>query len=106
MIEYFEDDANEFRYRIKGGNGEPLVTSEGYTTMESAERGVRDLRRQLVPESTLDDLTELAAVLREGEFYSNYDEGWAMIGKLERHLAVLRGDVPPSTEELPGLAGS
>lgn len=47
MTEIFEDEKGEWRFRVKGKNGEPIVTSEGYTTPGDAERGLATLRRVL-----------------------------------------------------------
>lgn len=47
MIEIFKDAAGEWRYRIKGANGEPMATSEGYTRKADARRGLLDLRALL-----------------------------------------------------------
>lgn len=43
MFTLFQDENDEWRYRIKGKNGEILVTSEGYTTQRDASRGLGDL---------------------------------------------------------------
>lgn len=56
MIEVFEDAAKEFRYRVKGRNGEPMVTSEGYSTRSNAHRGYQDLVQLLGSEPTIIDL--------------------------------------------------
>lgn len=48
MFEIFRDEAGEWRYRVKGRNGEPMATSEGYTRPEDAERGLADLRRLML----------------------------------------------------------
>jgi uncharacterized protein YegP (UPF0339 family) len=45
MVDLFEDEGGEWRYRIKGENGEPMVTSEGYPTKTGARRGYIDLRK-------------------------------------------------------------
>jgi uncharacterized protein len=45
MVEFFEDEQGEHRFRIKGGNGEVLATSEGYTRKQDAVRGFWDLAR-------------------------------------------------------------
>lgn len=34
----FQDRAGEWRWTLISGNGEPIATSEGYTTRYSAER--------------------------------------------------------------------
>lgn len=47
MIEIFKDEAGEWRYRLKGENGEPMFTSEGYTRKADARRGLNDARALL-----------------------------------------------------------
>lgn len=42
-VQYFKDEAGEFRFRIRGGNGRTMATSEGYTSQQHAERGWDDL---------------------------------------------------------------
>lgn len=39
----------EWRFRIRAVNGEIVAQSEGYTTKAAAEKGVRALRRALLP---------------------------------------------------------
>jgi uncharacterized protein YegP (UPF0339 family) len=45
MVEFFTDEQGEYRFRIKGRNGEVLATSEGYTREDDARRGFWDLAR-------------------------------------------------------------
>lgn len=54
MTEIFRDAAGEWRYRVKGRNGEIMATSEGYTRPEDAERGLADLRRVMLNTVNLD----------------------------------------------------
>jgi len=42
-VEVFEDEKGDFRFRVKGGNGEIIVTSEGYTRKHDATRGFATL---------------------------------------------------------------
>ena len=44
MIEIYRDEAGQWRFRIKGLNGEIVAASEGYATKANARRGVEDLR--------------------------------------------------------------
>lgn len=44
MLEIFRDEAGEWRYRLKGKNGEPMFTSEGYGRRADARRGLNDAR--------------------------------------------------------------
>lgn len=39
----------EWRFRVKAFNGEIVAQSEGYTSKAAAEKGVRALRRALLP---------------------------------------------------------
>lgn len=45
MIEYFTDKGGHWRYRVKGENGEKLVTSEAYASKFNAKRGADALCR-------------------------------------------------------------
>lgn len=57
MIEIYQDRAGGHRFRVKGGNGEIVASSESYTRRSSALRGVRTLRDILnVPEMEITDL--------------------------------------------------
>ena len=47
MIEIFKDGAGEWRFRVKGANGEIVASSEGYTRKADALRGIDTLRRLL-----------------------------------------------------------
>lgn len=44
MIEVFQDAKGEWRFRVKGRNGEIVATSEGYTRKDDAKRGYFTLR--------------------------------------------------------------
>lgn len=47
MTEIYQDENGEWRFRVKGKNGEIVATGEGYTTPTDAERGLATLRRIL-----------------------------------------------------------
>jgi uncharacterized protein YegP (UPF0339 family) len=38
--EVFEDDAGQYRWRLRAANGEIVAQSEAYTRREDAERGL------------------------------------------------------------------
>jgi hypothetical protein len=42
-VEYYKDSAGGFRFRVKGGNGEIVATSESYTRKRDAKRGYKAL---------------------------------------------------------------
>ncbi|MDX1779924.1 MAG: YegP family protein [Thalassovita sp.] len=43
-FELYEDSAGEFRFRLKAGNGENILASEGYKQKASAENGIESVR--------------------------------------------------------------
>ena len=43
-FEVFMDKSGEFRFRLKAGNGETVLTSEGYTVKASAMKGVESVK--------------------------------------------------------------
>lgn len=47
MTELFQDDDGQWRYRVKGLNGEKMATSEPYATKANAARGLEDLKAVL-----------------------------------------------------------
>jgi uncharacterized protein YegP (UPF0339 family) len=55
MLEFFVDEAGETRYRIKGRNGEPMVTSEGYRDATDAKRGFNDFAKLMDDYMALDE---------------------------------------------------
>lgn len=50
-FEIFMDKANEYRFRLKAGNGEIILASEGYKDRASCDNGVESVRTNApVPE--------------------------------------------------------
>ena len=43
-FELYEDRAGEYRFRLKAGNGEIILTGEGYKQKASAENGITSVR--------------------------------------------------------------
>lgn len=44
-FELYTDKAEEFRFRLKAGNGEIILSSEGYKSKSGCENGVASVRR-------------------------------------------------------------
>lgn len=44
-FELYQDKAGEFRFRLKAGNGETILASEGYKQRASAENGISSVRK-------------------------------------------------------------
>jgi uncharacterized protein YegP (UPF0339 family) len=60
-FEINKDKAGEFRFKLVAVNGETIAVSEGYTTKESAMKGI-DSVRQNATEAVIDDTTVLTPV--------------------------------------------
>ncbi|WP_417607879.1 YegP family protein [Primorskyibacter flagellatus] len=43
-FELYEDRAGEYRFRLKAGNGEIILTGEGYKQMANAKNGIASVR--------------------------------------------------------------
>lgn len=43
-FELYKDTANEYRFRLKAGNGETILVSEGYTSKSGAGNGIGSVR--------------------------------------------------------------
>lgn len=44
-FELYTDNAGEFRFRLKAGNGENILASEGYKQKASAENGIASVKK-------------------------------------------------------------
>ena len=44
-FELYTDKAGEFRFRLKAGNGQIILASEGYKKRASAENGIESVRK-------------------------------------------------------------
>lgn len=44
-FELYRDKAGEFRFRLKAGNGQVILASEGYKQRASAENGIESVRK-------------------------------------------------------------
>lgn len=55
-FELYKDRAGEYRFRLKAGNGETIVVSEGYTTRSGALNGIDSVKTN-APGAPVVDLT-------------------------------------------------
>ena len=59
-FELYKDKAGEFRFRLKAGNGETILSSEGYTTKASCENGIESVRKNAQDEARFEKLENKA----------------------------------------------
>jgi uncharacterized protein YegP (UPF0339 family) len=60
----------EFQFNLKAGNGETILTSEGYTTKASCENGIESVRKNSQDDSRFESKTAA-----NGKFYFNLKAG-------------------------------
>ena len=53
-FELFKDKAGEFRFRLKAGNGQIILASEGYKQKASARNGIESVRKNSADDSRFD----------------------------------------------------
>jgi len=56
-FEMYKDKAVRFRWRLRAANGEPIASSEAYTSMEGCKKGISSVRRS-APKAVVQDLTK------------------------------------------------
>lgn len=44
-FEIYTDKAGEYRFRLKAGNGQIILASEGYTSKDGCENGIESVRK-------------------------------------------------------------
>lgn len=53
-FELYTDKAGEFRFRLKAGNGEIILASEGYTAKASAMNGIESVKTNAVDDANFE----------------------------------------------------
>jgi uncharacterized protein YegP (UPF0339 family) len=62
-FECYKDKAGEFRFRLKAGNGETILASEGYTSKSSCTNGIESVKKNCLDESCFEKKTTVLRVL-------------------------------------------
>jgi uncharacterized protein YegP (UPF0339 family) len=53
-FECYKDKAGEFRFRLKAGNGETILVSEGYTSKGGCENGIESVKKNCLDDNCFD----------------------------------------------------
>lgn len=56
-FEIFTDKGDEYRFRLKSGNGQVVLSSEGYTSKAGAQNGIESVRKNCTDDSCFDRST-------------------------------------------------
>ena len=54
--EIFKDKGGQFRFNLKAGNGEVIVSSEGYASKASAKNGIESVKKNAA-DAVVEDTT-------------------------------------------------
>jgi uncharacterized protein YegP (UPF0339 family) len=63
-FELYKDKAGEFRFRLKAGNGEKILASEGYKSKGSAENGIESVKKNAALDDRYDRTTTASGKFR------------------------------------------
>ena len=69
-FEIFKDKRGEFRFRLKAGNGEPILASEGYKAKVSCHNGIESVKK-----NSLEDRRFERNETKSGKFSFNLKAG-------------------------------
>lgn len=56
-FEIFKDKGDEFRFRLKAGNGQVVLSSEGYTSKAGAQNGIESVQKNCADKSNFESTT-------------------------------------------------
>ena len=56
-FEVFKDKAGEHRFRLKAGNGETILASEGYSSKAACENGIASVQKNCTDENCFEKTT-------------------------------------------------
>ncbi|MEQ3655688.1 MAG: YegP family protein [Dokdonia sp.] len=59
-FEMYTDKGGQYRFRLKAGNGQVILASEGYTTKAACENGVASVRKNAADEARFEKLENKA----------------------------------------------
>jgi len=63
-FECYKDKAGEFRFRLKAGNGETILSSEGYKTKASCENGIASVQKNCTDANCFEKKTTDSGMFR------------------------------------------
>lgn len=63
-FECYKDKAGEFRFRLKAGNGETILSSEGYSSKASCTNGIQSVQKNCTDEECFEKKTTSSGKFR------------------------------------------
>lgn len=87
-FELFMDKAGEFRFRLKAGNGEIILASEGYKARASAENGMESVRKN----SQIEERFERKETKSGGHMFNLKASNGQVVGTSESYTSAAGRD--------------
>ena len=56
-FELYKDNAGEFRFRLKAGNGQTILSSQGYKGKDSAQNGIESVKKNSASDERFESKT-------------------------------------------------
>ena len=69
-FEMYKDASGQFRFRLKAGNGQNILSSEAYTSKASCQNGIASVKKNSTEDSRYDRLEA-----KSGKSYFNLKSG-------------------------------
>jgi len=63
-FECYKDKAGEFRFRLKAGNGETILSSEGYKSKASCTNGIQSVQKNCLDDNCFEKKTTASGKFR------------------------------------------
>jgi hypothetical protein len=80
-FQIFNGSNGQFYFRLRAGNGEPILASEGYTSKSGAKNGIESVKN-----NSRNDARFNRKVAKNGQFFFNLEAGNnEIIGKSEMY---------------------
>ncbi len=103
-FEIYKDKGSEFRFRLKAGNGENILASEGYKSKDSCENGISSVQKNAASEGNFEKLES-----NSGKHYFNLKAGngqvigtsqmYASSGSRDNGIASVQKNAPGASVE-------
>lgn len=83
-FEIYKDKAQEFRFRLKAGNGQSILASEGYASKASCTNGIESVKKNSAKDSNFERLES-----KDGSPYFNLKaSNGQVIGTSEKYSST------------------
>ncbi len=99
-FQIFQGKGGQYYFRLRAGNGEPILASEGYTTKSGAKNGIESVKNNSRNDGRYD-----RQIAKNGQFFFNLVAGNSeIIGKSEMYKSKRSRD--HGTDVIKSIASS